>query len=170
MTLPAHEFIRRFLIHVLPAGFHRIRYYGLFANGGRTRNLALARRLLDMSTPSGRRTRKYPVSSISSGPVTWRCRLAQSPKSTSRHSCGRSDFRHSGTGAWRRRMTIYHESICRQRVSPGDIPLHCWHWASAHSAFGTRSTGDPAVRRLPTARYGRRRYWSRTSDQVESEL
>jgi hypothetical protein len=33
MTLPTHEFIRRFLIHVLPKGLHRIRHYGLFANG-----------------------------------------------------------------------------------------------------------------------------------------
>ena len=35
MTLATHEFIRRFLIHVLPKGFHRIRHYGLFANGER---------------------------------------------------------------------------------------------------------------------------------------
>ena len=48
MTLAADEFIRRFLIHVLPAGFHRIRHYGLFANGGRTENLARARKLLDI--------------------------------------------------------------------------------------------------------------------------
>ena len=33
MTLSTHEFIRRFLIHVLPKGLHRIRHYGLFANG-----------------------------------------------------------------------------------------------------------------------------------------
>src|SRR6516225_7402534 len=35
MTLPTHEFIRRFLTHVLPKGLHRIRHYGLFANGNR---------------------------------------------------------------------------------------------------------------------------------------
>jgi predicted Zn-ribbon and HTH transcriptional regulator len=46
MTLAADEFIRRFLLHVLPAGFHRIRHYGLFANGGRAENLAQARQLL----------------------------------------------------------------------------------------------------------------------------
>ena len=46
MTLAAGEFIRRFLIHVLPKGFHRIRHYGLFANGNRTVNLARARELL----------------------------------------------------------------------------------------------------------------------------
>jgi hypothetical protein len=42
MTLPPHEFIRRFLMHVLPKGFHRIRYYGLFANGNRAANIARA--------------------------------------------------------------------------------------------------------------------------------
>jgi hypothetical protein len=46
MTLAHGEFIRRFLIHVLPDGFHRIRHYGLFANGGRAENLARARQLL----------------------------------------------------------------------------------------------------------------------------
>ena len=51
MSLVAHEFIRRFLIHVLPHGFHRIRHYGLFANGYRAENLACARRLLAMPTP-----------------------------------------------------------------------------------------------------------------------
>ena len=46
MTLPNHEFIRRFLIHVLPKGFHRIRHYGFLANGNRTANVARARLLL----------------------------------------------------------------------------------------------------------------------------
>ena len=47
MTLGAEEFMRRFLLHVLPGGFHRIRHYGLLANGARTANLALARALLN---------------------------------------------------------------------------------------------------------------------------
>jgi hypothetical protein len=46
MTLATHEFIRRFLIHVLPSGFHRIRHYGLLANGNRAANIARARELL----------------------------------------------------------------------------------------------------------------------------
>src|SRR5258708_5341995 len=46
MTLDAHEFIRRFLMHVLPPGFHRIRYYGLLASGKRAENVARARELL----------------------------------------------------------------------------------------------------------------------------
>ena len=46
MTLNAHEFIRRFLLHVLPDGFHRIRHYGLFANPTRADTIAKARALL----------------------------------------------------------------------------------------------------------------------------
>jgi hypothetical protein len=46
MTLAAGEFIRRFVMHTLPDGFHRIRHYGLFANGHRAEKLALCRRLL----------------------------------------------------------------------------------------------------------------------------
>lgn len=46
MTLHADEFIRRFLVHVLPDGFHRIRHYGLLASAGRKANLARARELL----------------------------------------------------------------------------------------------------------------------------
>ncbi|MGZ3323087.1 MAG: IS91 family transposase [Xanthobacteraceae bacterium] len=48
MTLATDEFIRRFLIHVLPKGFHRIRHYGLLANGDRATNIARARELLAM--------------------------------------------------------------------------------------------------------------------------
>jgi hypothetical protein len=48
MTLAVAEFIRRFLIHVLPHGFHRIRHYGLLASGMRADNIARARRLLNV--------------------------------------------------------------------------------------------------------------------------
>ena len=47
MMLAADEFIRRFLLHTLPDGFHRIRHYGFLANGGRGDNIALCRKLLD---------------------------------------------------------------------------------------------------------------------------
>jgi hypothetical protein len=49
MTLAISEFIRRFLIHVLPKGFHRIRHYGLFAQPSCADNIARARQLLAMS-------------------------------------------------------------------------------------------------------------------------
>ena len=50
MTLATDEFIRRFLIHVVPKGFHRIRHYGLLANGNRPGNIAHARQLLALPT------------------------------------------------------------------------------------------------------------------------
>jgi Putative transposase len=61
-----HEFIRCFLIHVLPAGFHRIRSYGLLASGNRAENVARARELLMPSI--------IPVDAIKAiGPVLLRC-------------------------------------------------------------------------------------------------
>jgi len=49
MTLDTKEFIRRFLLHVLPSGFVRIRYYGFLCNRYRTQNLELCRKLLNVS-------------------------------------------------------------------------------------------------------------------------
>lgn len=51
MTLAANEFIRRFLLHALPRGFHRIRHYGLLASGTRKGNLERARALLNVAPP-----------------------------------------------------------------------------------------------------------------------
>ena len=51
MTLSVHEFLRRFLLHVLPIGFVRIRYFGLFAHRRRKELLPLCLRLLEASTP-----------------------------------------------------------------------------------------------------------------------
>jgi len=52
MTLSAEEFMRRFLLHVLPTGFHRIRHYGLLANPTRKKNIEVARALLHAPAPS----------------------------------------------------------------------------------------------------------------------
>jgi hypothetical protein len=56
MTLATDEFIRRFLIHVLPKGLHRIRHYGLFAKGSCADSIARARELLAVARPEGRPT------------------------------------------------------------------------------------------------------------------
>jgi predicted Zn-ribbon and HTH transcriptional regulator len=56
MTLATDEFIRRFLIHVLPKGLHRIRHYGLFAKGSCADNIARARQLLAVSNSQGEPT------------------------------------------------------------------------------------------------------------------
>jgi hypothetical protein len=51
MTLATEEFMRRFLLHVLPSGFHRIRHYGLLANANRKSHIATARELLHQPAP-----------------------------------------------------------------------------------------------------------------------
>ena len=56
MTLDAGEFIRRFLMHVLPSGFHRIRHYGLFASAVRAKNIERIRNLLTTPQTAGERT------------------------------------------------------------------------------------------------------------------
>jgi hypothetical protein len=83
MTLPPAEFIRRFLIHVLPKGFHRIRHYGLFANGNRKDMIARAHQLLgvatvakpkdaDPSTTIGRRRCRTAGHGTAAVPLLWR--------------------------------------------------------------------------------------------------
>jgi hypothetical protein len=73
MTLKPAEFIRRFLIHVLPNGFHRIRHYGLLASGTKTETIARARELAAV-TPVQPRTS---------------CRLPRAPRRTTSptHPC-----------------------------------------------------------------------------------
>jgi len=65
MTLATGEFIRRFLMHVLPKGFHRLRHYGLLANGGRADNIARARAQLGVpasaETPDGADSAAQPA-------------------------------------------------------------------------------------------------------------
>jgi hypothetical protein len=56
MTLDVGEFIRRFLIHVLPKGFHRIRHYGLFASSNRAETIARTRELLGLVTSADEQT------------------------------------------------------------------------------------------------------------------
>jgi hypothetical protein len=61
MVLTIDEFIRRFLLHVLPHGFHRIRHYGLLAGGSRKGSLARARELLNVAAPSENDTSEEPA-------------------------------------------------------------------------------------------------------------
>ena len=64
MTLSAEEFMRRFLLHVLPGGFHRIRHYGLLANAARRENLARARELLQVAPAAAEPPPETPVASV----------------------------------------------------------------------------------------------------------
>jgi hypothetical protein len=75
-TLAPQEFMRRFLLHVLPGGFHRIRHYGLLANGSRKADLKMARELLHMAsapaTTAG--TAQLPSTAPDAAPPTFVCR------------------------------------------------------------------------------------------------
>jgi hypothetical protein len=63
MTLKPGEFIRRFLIHVLPKGFHRIRHCGLLASGTKTETIARARELIATTTPAQTAQKQQPPQS-----------------------------------------------------------------------------------------------------------
>jgi Putative transposase/Transposase zinc-binding domain len=73
MTLEAAEFIRRFLLHVLPSGFHRIRHYGLIAGTVRARNIERARQLLAASEATPQRSRAEPDGETETPSPTRRC-------------------------------------------------------------------------------------------------
>ena len=143
--LSPHVFIRRFLLHVLPDGFHRIRHYGFLAKGDRTERLARCRRLLDV-----------PVTSVGAESpdahdahqLTWRD-FAVCPRVRRRHAarrqcaaldrpvslrhfmspiqrlsssinivCGRSSRRHA-----LRRALVRFEALLQQRCSRSSCPM-----------------------------------------------
>src|ERR1051326_857967 len=75
MTLSAEEFLRRFLLHVLPRGFVRIRHFGLLANRHRTERIALCRQLL---CPA----RKSRLATVPGAPAklpNWTCPICGGP-------------------------------------------------------------------------------------------
>ena len=76
MTLDSDEFMRRFLMHVLPTGFHRIRHYGWMANTIRVESLAQARELLQVA-PVTASDDKLPEPSAPTSP--WMCPICAAP-------------------------------------------------------------------------------------------
>jgi hypothetical protein len=73
MRLQPHEFIRRFLIHVLPKGFHRIRHYGLFASTNRAESIATARALLNVAPPTADPQQEPDVAPDTLRVLPWPC-------------------------------------------------------------------------------------------------
>jgi hypothetical protein len=73
MRLHPHEFIRRFLIHVLPKGFHRIRHYGLFASTNRAESIARARALLNVAPPAADPQQEPDVAPDTLRVLPWPC-------------------------------------------------------------------------------------------------
>ena len=79
MSLSSAEFMRRFLLHVLPGGFHRIRHYGLLANARRKSNLATARTLLHQPTPAVAMHSSGAPTGTGHAQPTFRCRHCGAP-------------------------------------------------------------------------------------------
>jgi Putative transposase/Transposase zinc-binding domain len=79
LTLSHAEFMRRFLLHVLPSRFHRIRHYGLFANAARCQHLATARALLTHSTPQPQPSTQSPHSEYRATAPTFVCQHCGAP-------------------------------------------------------------------------------------------
>ena len=96
MTLSPEEFMSRFLLHVLPSGLHRIRHYGLLANGSRKSNLAAARQFLavtvdvtpattEQSQPTTSPLRRHRSSCVASAAAPWRSLCCWRPSVRSAH-------------------------------------------------------------------------------------
>ena len=107
MTLAAAEFIRRYLLHVLPAGFQRIRQYGLLANRTRAVKLAVCRRLLGVAEgvveSKARPTDKQAEYEVVSGESLARCPVCR-------------------TGRWQRIEVI---AAMRMAGGRGSMPIGC---------------------------------------------
>ena len=73
MTLAAAEFMRRFLLHVLPSGFHRIRHYGLFAGAVRARNIERVRQVLAAPEAAPQRRTPRPTARLKTVSPARRC-------------------------------------------------------------------------------------------------
>ena len=71
--------MRRFLLHVLPSGFHRIRHYGLLANPTRKQNIEVARALLHVPAPQVTSEPKDPSAPQGSRPPTFVCKHCGAP-------------------------------------------------------------------------------------------
>ncbi len=90
MTLANDEFIRRFLLHVLPSGFHRIRHYGLIANTGRKENLARARELLtvpEVELSASEDVNEIDTAEVHEQDATYICPECGAPMISLRLSC-----------------------------------------------------------------------------------
>jgi hypothetical protein len=81
MTLTAHEFLRRFLLHILPSGFVRIRHFGFLANRNRQLRVSVCRQLLVAECLQ----RSAPASETISVRACWRCPLCGGPMQAVEH-------------------------------------------------------------------------------------
>ena len=151
MTLETGEFIRRFLTHVLPKGFHRIRHYGLLASGVRADNLATMRILLAMDAPAskgkGSRQGQTARRRCAGAPLS----LLRRPHAHHRDLRGKLPAAQAGTGSrWDR-----HVMSRSQALPPRLLPV---------SAAASRQAMAALARCIALTRSGLRNCFRRASD------
>ena len=153
MTLGADEFIRRFLLHVLPGRFHRIRHYGLLANGNRKHNLALARELLHPPTATqAQATDNTAHSEPASRQPSFVCMRCGRPMMILQTFVREQSIRDPLTGLYNRR---YMEEALKQHLSHVTRHLHPLgvmmididHFKGFNDRYGHRA-GDGLLREL----------------------
>ncbi len=176
MTLATDEFIRRFLIHVLPKGFHRIRHYGLFAKSSCADNIAHARELLAVTKPDGQPTAATVDPNKPSCPCcggrmiiieVFRTRYnatASADRSTDLHQAGhlmtpsqsRKSARHArwlstGQGRARSDITLWSQIVQQFTELHATRRSFISRFTVAQLAKSTRSqsTGSPAALKFP---------------------
>ena len=158
MTLAAEEFMRRFLLHVLPGRFHRIRHYGLLANAARKENLAAPRALLHQPLPQPGEPRN---------PSRWRHRpsCAAIAVRHDRHRDAPTPPPHPRPATTPARHEPHRRSHADRALSQPPNPPARWRFASRHGnrvRYRDRvpKTGHPRPASRQASRYGRpnRRY------------
>ena len=140
MTLMTEEFMRRFLLHVLPSGFHRIRHYGLLANANRKTHIATAREVLHQPP-------RLPLN-----PATTALLTASGPPScagTAALRCSSSRLSHArSTSADRRHLQVRHE---HPLLTPKTFPVSASSNQADTNAHG-HCRGYPAFLHATTAK------------------
>jgi hypothetical protein len=169
MTLSPQEFMRRFLLHVLPGGFHRIRHYGLLANSNRRDNLALARELLQATPPPPAESaddgvgphRRRPSCARTAATRWWCCRSSCATARFGRrqhHDDARSPHRPTRRRPWRPVARCARRLDDRVRPAREPLPRRsgsrrpCQSCvAGAASTRRSRAAGSQARQRRPIA-------------------
>ena len=165
MRLHPHEFIRRFLMHVLPKGFHRIRHYGLFANANRAENIATARALLNVAPPARRPARAagyrhgHATCAALPLPALWRPHDRDRGVRTRLRAEVASDAqqdRHimSRTALERRDFPVPMRWPCKLAAIPLDPSLHALD-AAVRSLISFQALAE-----MPTIRFNLRSQWA----------
>ena len=163
MTLDIGEFIRRFLIHVLPKGFHRIRHYGLFASASRAETIARARELLGLANarePS-RRSRSIrsaaQVSPSLARAAAAACSSSRPSRPAANHATGRRTSRRNQDRHLMRRGRHIRTRIAQARFLAGHRPGH------------GDARPDSARQRVPAAQFNLERASSSVLKQSQAD-